>query len=435
MAKLAVLGTSYVGLITGVAFAEWGHDVTCVDIIESKVSVLNEGKAPIHEEGLDELLRKHVPGSLRGTTDLAEAMEGAEFIFIAVQTPEGEDGAIDLSFVRKASEDIAGHLKSGQTVVVKSTVVPGTTSDVVIPALEGSGLGKEEYNVAVNPEFLREGIAVHDALEPSRIVIGATDGETARAVADLYDVESKFMFTDPTTAEAVKYASNAILAVKISFANEVATLCEDLGIDVYDVMDGVGLDPRISRKFLNAGMGFGGSCLPKDTKAFERLFVDRGLYPGLLEAVHEVNDTIPVHVVKRLSSMIGDLNGKRVAVLGLAFKEGTDDVRQSRARPLVRELLERGCVVVAHDPIASGNFKRFGLEIEYADSISDALEGADAAIIQTAWEEYSGLDVDDFVRMAGRTVIDGRRILSAAAIDRLSSEGFSVYLLGRGPIP
>jgi len=435
MARLAILGTSYVGLVTGAAFAEWGHDVTCVDIVASKVAMLNEGRAPIHEDGLDDLLGKHVPGNLRGTLDLAEAVSDADFIFIAVQTPEGPDGAIDLSFVRRAAEDVAGLLKPGQTVVVKSTVVPGTTRDVVMPALEASGLGQDEYGVAVNPEFLREGIAVHDALEPSRIVIGASDRGTAEKVAGLYRFESEFMLTDLTTAEAVKYASNAILAVKISFANEVATLCEDLGIDVYDVMDGVGLDPRISRAFLDAGMGFGGSCLPKDTKAFERLFVDRGLHPGLLEAVHEVNDTIPVHVVKRMHSMIGDLTGKRVAVLGLAFKEGTDDVRQSRARPLVKELLDRGCDVIVHDPIASDNFKRFELDVTYAGSVSEALDGADATIIQTAWEEYSGLGPGDFAKMAGRTVIDGRRILTQATIDSLASDGFSVYQLGRGPIP
>ncbi|MCI0497996.1 MAG: UDP-glucose/GDP-mannose dehydrogenase family protein [Thermoplasmata archaeon] len=434
MARIAMVGTGYVGLVTGVVFAELGHEVVGVDLLRERVARINRGEPPIHEDGLAELMARNVPERFRATTDIAEAMDGAAFVFIAVGTPSREDGSIDLSHVERASADIAPNLRPGQIVVVKSTVVPGTTRDVVRPILKRGAPDPGSVRLAMVPEFLREGIAVRDAMSPGRIVIGAEDRSVASAVAALFTgTDAPVLVTDPTTAEAIKYASNTLLALKISYANEIGALCEDLGIDVYRVMEGVGMDPRMSRYFLNAGLGFGGSCLPKDTRALRAVFADRGLEPLLLDALHAVNDRQALRAVSSLDGLLGGLRGKRVAVMGVAFKANTDDVRETRAVPVIMGLLQRGAEVVVHDPIASNNLREmYRMDVAFATTAREALEGSDAVVLQTDWPEYSELDASAFEKMRGRVVYDGRRALSATQVTFLRGRGFTVFLHGAG---
>ncbi|MFW6037939.1 MAG: UDP-glucose dehydrogenase family protein [Candidatus Saliniplasma sp.] len=416
--KISIIGTGYVGLVSGVGFASKGHDVTCVDIVEDKVKMINRGEPPIYEEGLEELLKDMVSeGRLKATTDTEKAVKETELTFICVGTPSGRDGRIDITSVEKAVEDMIEPLREKDeyhVFCVKSTVIPGTTEEKVLPILEKSGKDVgNDFGLGMNPEFLREGIALEDFLKPDRIVLGGIDERTWNVLSEAYE---RFDFpklkTDIKTAEMIKYTSNALLATKISFANEISRICEEIGIDVYDVMDGVGLDHRINRDFLNAGAGFGGSCFPKDVNALVRFAGEKGLDTKLLDSVLSINDEQPVHIIDRIGEMIGDLRGKRTALLGLAFKGGTDDVRETRALPMVERLLELGAEVVGYDPKAKDNFRELLSEdIEYADDKSEAIKNADICIIQNDWNEFKGMTYEDFEPMKGRVIVDARRVL------------------------
>ncbi|MFW6141339.1 MAG: UDP-glucose dehydrogenase family protein [Candidatus Saliniplasma sp.] len=416
--KISIIGTGYVGLVSGVGFASKGHDVTCVDIVEDKVKMINRGEPPIYEEGLEELLTDMVlEGRLKATTDTEKAVKETELTFICVGTPSGRDGKIDITSVEKAVEDMIEPLRDKDeyhVFCIKSTVIPGTTEEKVLPILEKSGKDVgNDFGLGMNPEFLREGIALEDFLKPDRIVLGGIDERTWNVLSEAYE---RFDFpklkTDIKTAEMIKYTSNALLATKISFANEISRICEEIGIDVYDVMDGVGLDHRINRDFLNAGAGFGGSCFPKDVNALVRFAGEKGLDTKLLDSVLTINDEQPVHIIDRIGEMIGDLRGKRTALLGLAFKGGTDDVRETRALPMVERLLELGAEVVGYDPKAKDNFKELLSEnIEYPDNKSEAIKNADICIIQNDWSEFKGMTFEDFEPMKGRVIVDARRVL------------------------
>ncbi|WP_440956965.1 nucleotide sugar dehydrogenase [Methanosarcina sp. Mfa9] len=420
--KVSVIGSGYVGSVTAACFADVGHEVVCVDIDEKKVEQINKGVPPIYEEGLEELLGKYAGKRLIATTDSEFAVMDTEISFICVGTPSGEDGSIDLSIVRAAAGNIGEALakKEGyHVVVVKSTVVPETTEKVVLPILEeksGKKAGKD-FGVAMNPEFLREGKAVYDFMHPDKIVVGANDLRAGDLVSELYrSFDCEVTRTIPRTAEMIKYANNSFLATKISFANEIGNICKKLGIDTYEVMQAVGKDFRISPNFLNSGAGFGGSCFPKDVKALIGKAKDIGYEPLLLESVIAVNEKQPLLMTEILQRKAGDLEGKKVAVLGLAFKNDTDDIRESRAIPVVAELLRLGARVFAYDPMAAESMKRVFPTIEYCKSAAKALKDADACLVMTEWEEFKELDAE-FEDMKEKIVIDGRRIIRAKGLD------------------
>ncbi|MEA1907963.1 MAG: UDP-glucose/GDP-mannose dehydrogenase family protein [Euryarchaeota archaeon] len=439
--NVAIIGTGYVGTVTGTCFAELGHNVVCVDIDAAKVDQINAGIPPIHEPGLPALLKTHVGKRLRATDDYNDAILNSEMTFICVGTPSGDGGRIDLSIVRSASKSIGKALAERgadaryayHVVVVKSTVVPGTTDDVVAPLIRenmrseghggdghgGGGVEGAVAGIAMNPEFLREGKAVHDFMNPDKIVIGG-DIRAVDTVARLYEnISCKITRTDTKTAEMIKYANNSFLATKISFANEIGNICKKLGIDVYEVMSAIGNDFRIERQFLNAGAGFGGSCFPKDVKGLIGRAGELGYDPLLLNAVIRINEEQPMRMIELLTNRIGDVRNRRIAVLGLSFKNETDDIRESRSIPVIKELLNRGATVAAYDPLASGNMREVFPDILYCDSAKDALDGADACMIMTEWDEFRSLD-QEFDAMRDVVVIDGRRMVS---LDRGVYEG------------
>jgi len=414
--RISVIGSGYVGLITAAGFAENGHTVICVDVLQEKINAINKKKSPIYEKGLDEILKRVVGKNLTATTDLRKAVMGTDMTFLCVGTPSNGDGSVDLKYVKKASEDIGRVLKEKRgyhVVVVKSTVIPGTTEDVVIPVLErnsGRKVGRD-FGVAMNPEFLREGVAIEDFMNPDRIVIGASDKKAGDFVESVYHgFSSPILRTDIKTAEMIKYASNAFLATKISFINEIGNICKKLGIDVYDVAKGIGLDHRISPHFLRAGIGFGGSCFPKDVKALVYKAREIKETPAILNSVLEVNKKQPLKILDIAKKKAGKLKGKRVAVLGLAFKAETDDMRESPAIAIVNELVRKGAKVAAYDPKATENAKAiFGDKIKYARSATEALRGSELALIVTDWIEFKNLN---FKEMKKKVVIDGRKVIN-----------------------
>jgi UDPglucose 6-dehydrogenase len=420
--RVSIIGTGYVGSVTAACFAELGFDVVCVDIDRDKVEKINSGIAPIYEEGLDELLAKHAGERLRATDDYEDAIHNSEVTFICVGTPSDEQGNIDLSIVRAASESIGRALSDKNdyhAVVVKSTVVPETTEKLVMPAVEkfSGKKGGVDFGVAMNPEFLREGKAVYDFMHPDKIVVGAVDKRSGDVVAELYrNLDCEVMRTSLKTAEMIKYANNAFLATKISFANEIGNICKRLGIDTYEVMEAVGRDFRISPYFLNSGAGFGGSCFPKDVKALIGKARELGYEPELLNSVIRVNDAQPLRMLALLKEKIGSLRGKRIAVLGLAFKNDTDDVRESRAIPVIRELLSQGAVVAAYDPMAMDNMMKIFPQVDYRKTVREALAGADACLVMTEWAEFRELK-DEFALMKKPVVIDGRRVVNPQGLD------------------
>lgn len=420
--KISVIGSGYVGSVTAACFAEVGHEIVCVDIDEKKVEQINAGIPPIYEEGLGDLLRKYAGKKLIATIDYEFAVRETDISFICVGTPSAEDGSIDLSIVRAAATNIGEALvkkKGYHVVVVKSTVVPETTEKFVLPVLEeasGKTAGKD-FGVAMNPEFLREGKAVHDFMHPDKIVIGAIDRKSGDLISELYrKFECEVTRTNPATAEMIKYANNSLLATKISFANEIGNICKKLGIDTYEVMAAVGKDFRISPRFLNSGAGFGGSCFPKDVKALIGKAKAIGYFPILLESVIAVNEKQPLLMTEILIRKIGNLAGKKIAVLGLAFKNETDDIRESRAIPVIAELLRLGAKISAYDPMAIENMKRVFPTIEYSGKAEDALKGADACLVMTEWDEFRQLE-SEFENMKEKIVIDGRRVIEAKNID------------------
>jgi len=399
-----------VGAITGACFAELGNEVVFVDNDPRKVSIISEGRSPIYEPGLEDVLQRNLE-RISATGDTRGAVLSTDVTFICVGTPSREDGSIDLSFVEQVSRDIGDALKDkeGHVVVVKSTVLSGSTENVVGRTMEEVS-GKRAhagFGLASNPEFLREGSAVHDVFHPDRVVLGTEDAMSLRVLEELYDpFDCPVLVTDIATAEMIKYVSNAFLATKISFANEVGNLCKHRGLDTAKVFEGVGLDHRISPQFFRSGIGFGGSCFPKDVRALLSQMHESGLSQGILDAVVAGNEAQPLRAVELLKGHLPDLKGKRVGILGLAFKPDTDDIRESRAVPIIERLLEEGAEVIAYDPLAADNFKALFPAIAYASSAAEALD-SDAVIIATEWKEFEDLDYD------GKTVIDGRRVEKA----------------------
>ncbi len=414
--KVAVVGVGYVGLPTGVGLAQSGHDVIMVARTKSKIDNINKGKPPIFEKDLDDMLAAVVRGGkLKATTDLEVAVEKSEVTIICVGTPSQDDGSIDLSHVEDVAATIGkslGKKKSYHVVVMKSTVIPGTTERVLIPLLEKHSKKKagKDFGVAMNPEFLREGVALDDFLNPDRIVIGCIDDRSGEIVEELYSTfKCPILRTKINTAEMIKYTSNSLLAAKISFINEVGNICKRLGVDVYEVAAGVGLDHRIGPHFLKAGPGFGGSCFPKDVSALVHVAKTVGVEPLFLQSILDVNHNQPlvfIDLVKRKTK----LKDKRVAVLGLAFKAGTDDMRYSPAIPIVNALLDEGATVVAYDPKAVETAKKiFGDKIKYVDSAQKALKDADLALIVTDWKEFESLN---YSVMKTLLIFDSRRIVN-----------------------
>jgi len=416
--KVSIIGSGYVGTVSAACFAELGHDVICIDIDEEKVNQINAGIPPIYEEGLEELMQKHAEHHLIATSDYDYAVANSDVSFICVGTPSGNDGSIDLSIVRAASASLGRAIaKKGvyHVVVVKSTVVPGTTEEVVLPTIEdhsGKCAGKD-FGIAMNPEFLREGKAIYDFMHPDKIVVGAIDERTVAIVSELYhSLDCEVTHTDTKTAEMIKYVNNSFLATKISFSNEIGNICKKLDINTYEVMQAVGTDLRISPSFLNSGAGFGGSCFPKDVKALIGKAKDIGYDPLLLRSVIEVNEQQPHRMVELLKNKFGGGNiaGKRIAVLGLAFKNDTDDIRESRSIPVIAELLCLEAEVTAYDPMASDEMKKVFSNITYHISAAGALKDADACLIMTEWDEFRKLD-SEFGFMKNRIVIDGRKMI------------------------
>jgi len=413
--NITIVGGGYVGLVSGACFADAGHDVTIIEVDPIRVEMINGKKAPIYEPGLEEILTKTTGKNLRASLSY-ESVRTSDLTFISVGTPPNDDGSANLSFIKSASRSIGAALQNSSgyhVVVVKSTVPPGTTEKVVRPAVLASAhMTEDTIGFAMNPEFLREGRAIEDFRQPDRIVIGSNSARAGDRVAEVYTkFSAPVIRTGLAAAEMIKYTSNAFLATKISFSNEIGNVCKELGIDVYEVMKGVGLDPRIGPKFLDAGAGFGGSCFPKDVSSLAVLAERAGIEPRILRAVLEVNEHQPHRLVALLEQRAGTLAGKRIAVLGLAFKDNTDDVRDSRAIPVIRKLLERGAQVVAFDPMAGPNMRKIFPSIEYTGNAADALKGADGCLVMTEWPEFSQIN-REFDGMKKRIIIEGRRILT-----------------------
>lgn len=411
---ISVLGGGYVGLVTAACLSQLNHNTTVIEIFPEKVAAINHAEPPIYEDGLDTLLKTHISANLRATTQYTP-VQTSDVIFIAVGTPPNPDGSANLSYITAAVEAIADELAKSHAeypvIVVKSTVPPGTTKNVVEPIIRRKNPDLS-FGICMNPEFLREGRAVEDFLHPDRIVVGSSDPKTIRIMHELYTgIAAPIIDVDPTAAEMIKYTSNALLATKISFANEIGNLCKQLGVNVYEVMAGVGMDSRVSPKFLNAGCGFGGSCFPKDVSALASIAREHGVTPTLLNAVLAVNDSQPLRMVELLETRIGSLSGKRIAVLGLAFKDNTDDVRESRSIPVIEELRRKGAVPVLFDPMAMDTMKAVFPDEEYAPSAAAALTHADGCLVMTEWPEFAKLS-SEFDAMRERVIIDGRHILT-----------------------
>ncbi|HOJ97537.1 MAG TPA: UDP-glucose/GDP-mannose dehydrogenase family protein [Methanospirillum sp.] len=418
--NITVIGGGYVGLVTASCFAYLGHTVRIVEIDTGKADLINQGVPPIYEDKLEEILRQ-ISGKNLSAQSHYEGIEDADIILICVGTPPQDDGSADLRYITGASESIGYALKGStkyHVITVKSTVPPGTTESVVIPAvMKPLGDISDTVGFCMNPEFLREGRAIDDFLHPDRIVIGGTSQKAIEVVQKAYEkLDAPVITTSLKAAEMIKYTSNAFLATKISFSNEIGNICKKLGIDVYEVMKGVGYDHRINPYFLNAGLGFGGSCFPKDVMALIRLAERYGEEPVLLKSVIEVNEQQPGRIIQLLRTRIGDLKEKKIAVLGLAFKDNTDDVRDSRSIPVISELLEQGAIISAFDPMAADSMKKIFPSLSYYTNAGDALEGADACLVLTEWPEFSKLG-SEFARMKNQVIIEGRKILSRSGIE------------------
>ncbi len=431
--NIAVVGTGYVGLVTGACFAEFGVNVTCVDIDEEKVKALKAGKIPIFEPGLDDLVERNLKqGRLKFTTDLAEGIENSLVVFIAVGTPQNEDGAADLTFVKEVALAVARNLNGYKVVVTKSTVPMGTGS-LIRKLIEENRKKPVDFSVASNPEFLREGAAVEDFMRPNRVVIGTEDPQATAILRDLYRplylIETPFVITDVVTAEMVKYASNAFLATKISFINEIANLCDLVGADVHDVARGMGLDNRIGRKFLHPGPGFGGSCFPKDTAAVARVARERGYNLSIVEAVIEVNARQLEQVVRKVREVVPEPAGKTAAVLGLSFKPNTDDIREAPALKVIAALQRWGMKVRAYDPVAMEAARAELPGVTFARNEYEAAEGADVLIVVTEWNQFRQLDLRRVKDLLRRPVlVDLRNVYEPSDMRQL---GFIYRCVGR----
>jgi len=418
--NVSIVGSGYVGTTVAACLADMGHEVTNVDIDEDVVAAINDGEAPIHEPGLADLIDEHAGRRLHATTDY-DAVRETDVTFLALPTPSEDDGSNDLTYMEAGARSLGEALASkddDHLVVVKSTVVPGSTDEVIVPAIEEAGdltVG-QDFHAAMNPEFLRMGTAVEDFLHPQKIVFGAHDDAAYATLRDLYAplteaTGAAVVETGTREAEMIKYANNGFLAAKVSLINDIGNICKEYDVDAYEVAEAIGLDDRIGEKFLRSGLGWGGSCFPKDVAAIIAAAREAGYEPPVLEAAVEVNDLQPERLLALLDDHV-DVSGKRVAVLGLSFKPGTDDVRGTRAVPVIEGLQERGADVVAYDPVATESFAEYypDIDIDYADSAAEALEDAHAAAVVTDWDEFAALDAE-FDAMARPVVVDGRHVI------------------------
>ena len=430
---IAVIGTGYVGLVTGACFAEFGVDVTCVDVDVTKIEKLHKGIIPIYEPGLDQIVEKNVKaGRLHFTTDIKEAVEKALVVFLAVGTPPREDGTPDMSYYRQAAKDIAEAMNGYKVLVTKSTVPVGTGKwlrDFVSENL----IMDTTFGVASNPEFLREGAAIQDFMRPDRVVIGSNDEEAISVMKDLYRplylIETPVVITSLEAAELTKYAANAFLATKITFINEVANLCDAIGCDVHDVARGMGMDNRIGRKFLHPGPGYGGSCFPKDTRALTTVADQFGVETRIVDAVIEANERQRDAMIPKIEKLVGDFQGKLIGVLGLSFKPETDDMRESPAIEIVHAMIKLGARVRAFDPVAMEESKHYINGLEYAEDEYDAITGADALVIITEWNQFRALDMEKVRKLLNAPKIaDLRNIYEPADMREL---GFEYVGVGR----
>lgn len=431
--KIAVIGTGYVGLVTGTCFADSGNNVTCIDINEAKINDLKNGKIPIYEPGLAELVEHNAEaGRLVFTTDTAEGVTPADVVYLAVGTPQGDDGSADLSAMWSVVKGIAPHLREDAIVVTKSTVPVGTNATIYKMLQEFTG---RECDVASNPEFLKEGAAIDDFMKPDRVVVGVRRQEVADVLYQLYKpflrTEKPFLSMSPESAEMTKYVANALLATKISFINEMANLCECMGGDINDVRRGIGHDSRIGFAFLFPGVGYGGSCFPKDVRALSSMSTDHGCTPSMLLSVDEVNERQKQVIANKLDKYFGgDLSGKTVALWGLAFKPRTDDIREAPALVLIDWLLEKGATVRVHDPEAMDNVKaEIGDKVTYCDRRMEVLEDADALCVMTDWKDYHSPDFAEMYQlMKNPAVFDGRNLYEP---ERMARRGYYYESIGR----
>jgi UDPglucose 6-dehydrogenase len=431
--NICVVGTGYVGLVTGACFAEFGLRVTCVDKDQAKIEALKNGVIPIYEPGLGEMVKKNLrEGHLAFSTDLGLAVENSLVIFIAVGTPSREDGSADLSYVEAVAEGIAQHLNGYKVIVTKSTVPVGT-GERLREIIGGVRKEKVDFDVVSNPEFLREGSAIEDFMRPNRVVIGAESPQAIAILKDLYRplylIETPFIITDIPTAEMIKYASNAFLATKVSFINEIANLCELMGADVHQVAKGMGLDGRIGSKFLHPGPGFGGSCFPKDAQALSSLARNKGYAFEIIDAVLRVNARQQKLMVEKISRMVGNLNGKTLGILGLAFKPNTNDLRESPAIGIVKALLQSGARVRAYDPAAMEEAKKVLHGVIFCQDAYDTAKGCDGLILATEWNQLRNLDLERMKEALKQPVfIDLRNVYDPTKMAEL---GFRYAGVGR----
>jgi UDPglucose 6-dehydrogenase len=429
---IAVIGTGYVGLVTGACFAEFGVDVTCVDVDSEKIARLLKGIVPIYEPGLEQIVTKNVQaGRLHFTTDVRQAIEQSLVIFLAVGTPPKEDGSADLRFVEEATRSIAEYMNGYKVIVTKSTVPIGT-GERLRKLIREHQKKHLNFGIVSNPEFLREGAAINDFMRPDRVVIGSNDEEAIAIMRDLYRplylIETPFVITSLESAELAKYAANAFLAMKISFINEIANLCDRIGCDVHDVAKAIGMDRRIGNKFLHPGPGFGGSCFPKDTRALAAIARAFNSESRIVDAVVEVNDRQRALMIPKIETLAGDLKGKIIAMLGLAFKPETDDMREAPSVDIIRGLLERGATVRAYDPVAMPEAKKILPEIVYSEDEYEAVTGADVLVFMTEWNQFRALVQRIRQLMRASKIADLRNIYEP---DSMRELGFDYIGVGR----
>jgi UDPglucose 6-dehydrogenase len=427
--RISVIGAGHVGLVTAACFAELGHSVVCMDVDAERIEALRHGVLPFYEPGLKPLVDAHYGTRLRFTTDYAEAVAGAEFVFLAVATPTTQLGSPDLRYVRSAARSVARAAGGSRPVLVSKSTAPVGITETLENILAQESNGYEPLKVVANPEFLREGTAVRDFLEPDRVVLGSADVEARAAVGELYEsLECPMLYTDIKTAEMVKYASNAFLATKISFINEIAAVCEKVGADVRDVARGMGLDPRIGRDFLSAGIGFGGSCLPKDVRALSHLATVYGSHPQLLNIVLQINQEQRRRLVTRLRATLGGLRDARIAVFGLAFKPGTDDMRDAPSIDLIRLLEDEEANIIACDPVAIDAAKQIFPDLDCEIDPYVAAAGCDAIVLATEWAEFRDLDLNRLREiMRNPVLVDGRNLWDP---DEARAHGFTYLGVG-----
>ena len=451
--RIAVVGSGYVGLVAGACFADLGHDVILVDNDERKLAALNAGEVPIHENFLPELLQRHRGRKLTFSSDLQAAVRASAAVFVAVGTPPTEQGDADLSYVESVARDIAGAI-NGYKIIVEKSTVPVYTSEWVRKVILRNGAAAGSYDVASNPEFLREGTAVVDFLYPDRIVLGSDSERCTSLLREIYaplidgtyyqkpdaiprpdgaSIPAQVIATSTKSAELIKHASNAFLAMKISFINAVATVCESVGANVQQICQGIGADKRIGPRFLNPGIGYGGSCFPKDLMAFRAVAKECGYDFRLLDEVMRINEEQRQRFLRKVRSALWTLRGKRLAVLGLAFKGGTDDIRESPAMLLVQALLQEGCQIAAYDPAAMPRAQEvFHSQVDFASNAYEAARGADAVLVLTEWEEFATLDLTRlYNQLKYPIVIDGRNLYDPEV---MGAHGFTYYSVGRAPV-